>query len=87
MKKTITAFILILAISVTTGQSFASGFNTTPIETEHESEILLTLISAIRPTLAISNSTASFELLVTCISSVNSIHATLQIQQWSEEGI
>jgi len=83
LKKIITAFILIFVMIISSGQVLAWNNDSELIETDYDSEILLSLISRVAPTLTVSNATATYSLSVTCISSVNNIHATLQIQQWN----
>jgi len=83
MKKIIVIIVLIFALTINTGQVLALSGGEVPIEIEHDSELDLALILTILPTLSVSGSTASYRLTVTCITSVNSIHATLQLQQWN----
>ena len=83
MKKLVTVIVLIIALTLSSGQAFAFNQETSPIEIEHDSEIELVLIQRITPSLSVSGTTASFSLYVSCISSVNNIQAIFQIQQWS----
>ena len=86
MKKTIIALILILALVFPAGQSLArpdeaaeAAPEISVVEQEMQRYILITVI---RPSLLVSGTNASYALTVTCISSVNSVRATLQIQQY-----
>ena len=92
VKRTIIALILIIALSATAGQALAaeSGVRHLPSTADSGGQ-KLTLITGITPGLRVSGSTATYDLIVTCISSVNSITATLQLQQykngsWSNYG-
>jgi len=83
LKKIIVSIIFILALVFSSGQALAWNNDAPFEETERESEMLLNLFTSVTPALSVSNTTATFMLSVTCISSVNSINATLQIQQWN----
>jgi len=95
MKKSIIAILLLLAFVTTSVHALASNDYTIPTTTTEADETTapkLTLITTITPTLRVSGTTASYSLYVTCISSVNSIKATLQIQQlnggkWVDYGL
>ena len=82
-EKIITVFLLVFALIFSASPTLALNHDVAPVEIEHESEINLILITAVTPSLTVSNSTATFRLTVSCISSVNNIRATLQLQQWS----
>lgn len=92
MIKTIIAFIIVLALLGYAGQTLAMQTESSPIATAEESPgQKLTLITTITPSLRVSGTTATYGLVVTCISSVNSIKVVLQLQQlrngvWSDYG-
>jgi len=83
MKKITVVTVIIFALILSSGHALAFTSGGAPIETEQCSEIEMALILTINPTLSVSGSTASFRLSVSCISSVNNIHTTLQLQQWN----
>jgi len=85
MKKAIISIALIIAMSFSTGSALATSVDaeTTSTQTDKIELLKLDLISNITPTLRVSGTSASYSINVTCISSVNSIKATLQIQQFS----
>ena len=83
MKKRIIVVLLILALAFPAGQSLAHQAEASPSLSVAEQEMQrLVLITVIRPSLVISGTNASYALTVTCISSVNSVSAELQIQQY-----
>ena len=84
MKKSLLAFVLILAMTGTAGQAFAADYEAASSTPSAGTEMQrLELITTIVPSLRVSGTTASYTLYITCIASVNSIKATMQIQQLS----
>ena len=92
MKKTIVALILILVMAASAGHAFAYHDDTAKASQIVDIQPMrLTLISGIAPALRVSGATATYDLSVICISSVNSIYAVLQIQRlesgsWKDYG-
>jgi len=85
MKKSI-IFILALVFTITAvpGQMLASESDSASSSQNAKTEqSRLQLITTIMPSLRVSGTTATYTLYVTCISSVNSITANMQIQQYS----
>ena len=83
MKKKIVAFILIIALSVSAGQALAAQIEPISQDISDTPVTRLVLINSASPGLSVSGTTATYSLFITCISGVNSIQATLQIQQYS----
>jgi len=86
MKKIIIAFaIALLVVTVAGNASVLASQPEKPqgLETSSSEVQRLTLITSVTPSLSVSGSSASYILGVVCIPSVNSISATLQIQQWN----
>jgi choline-glycine betaine transporter len=92
MKKSTIAIMLVIVLFGHTGQAFASQTETIPDDNDVVSaEQRLTLITTITPSLRVSGTTVTYGLVVTCISSVNSIKVVLHLQQlkngvWSDYG-
>jgi hypothetical protein len=92
MRKSIIAVVLVIALFGHVGQALALQIEALPDENDVISaEQKLMLITTITPSLRVSGTTATYGLVVTCISSVNSIKVVLQLQQlkngvWSDYG-
>lgn len=86
MKKAIIALILIVAMSATAGQAFALSAEAEPPVLSGSPAPRLALIVSGTPSLSVYGTTASYTLNVTCISSVNSISVTLQLQKQNSSG-
>ena len=92
MKKSIIAVVLVITLFGHAGQALALHTEALPDDNDAISaEEKLTLITTITPSLRVSGTTATYGLVVTCISSVNSIKVVLQLQQlkngvWSDYG-
>jgi len=84
MRKIIITYILITAILFSAGQALAFQPDTLSlVPIEEGDDTRLTLIKTIAPSLSVTGTSAKYALSVTCVSSVNRISATLQIQQLS----
>jgi len=86
MKRKTIALFFIIALLIPAGQVLAAQAESVPKDSLATSSIIpiepfLELINSIAPTLTVSGTTANFGLAVTCVSSVNDIRATLQIQR------
>jgi len=81
LKKAVIASILILSMTIFTGQTLAAQPDILSVPIVNEEDQRFTLIVSIRPSLSVSGKTASYSLSVNCVSSVNSISVVLQIQQ------
>lgn len=82
MKKTLITFALILVMSVTSFQAFATYQDEAPLLSVTETaSSRLELFRDVSPYISVTGASATYSLSVVCVSSVNSINATLQIQQ------
>ena len=92
MKKIIIPLVLILALITVSGHARAVNYaNTVTPSASGAIETRLNLVEDIVPSLTTAGTSASCSLSVICIPSVNSIKATLQIQQlnngrWNDYG-
>lgn len=87
MRKKIIALIIVIILAFSGGPTLAAQIEplqqyTTEVSSPALEEPNLVLISSIVPVLNVSGTTANYSLSVTCVTSVNSIRATLQIQRF-----
>jgi len=86
MKRKTIALFLIIALLVPAGYALAAQAESIPQDALTASGYApidphLVLINSVAPSIRVSGTAASYALSITCVSSVNSIRATLQIQR------